>query len=162
MRRLLPPPGFAQARAFSSPLLRARQTAEALGLAAPILDARLMEQNWGNWEGLTRAEILARDGEDAFTRAGLKLRFRPPGGESTEELHDRVAAFLKDVAREKSGAIAVTHMGVLRAAYTLASGWDMSAPMPPDLDISKALILSVTDQGVPTIAELNVELPVRT
>jgi broad specificity phosphatase PhoE len=161
MRGLSPPPGFAQARAFSSPLLRARQTAEALGLAAPILDARLMEQNWGNWEGLTRAEILARDSEDAFTRAGLKLRFRPPGGESTEELHDRVAAFLKDVAREKSGAIAVTHMGVLRAAYTLASGWDMSAPMPPDLDISRALILSLTDEGVPTIAELSVELPVR-
>ena len=160
MRRLLPPPGFAQARAFSSPLLRARQTAEALGLADPVLDARLMEQNWGRWEGLSRAQILARDGKDAFARAGLKLRFRPPGGESTQELHDRVGAFLKDAARENHDAIAVTHMGVLRAAYTLASGWDMSAPMPPDLDISKALILSITDDGVPTIAELNVELPV--
>jgi broad specificity phosphatase PhoE len=161
MRGLLPPPGFARARAFSSPLLRARQTAEALGLADPILDARLMEQNWGRWEGLSRAEILAREGENAFTQAGLKLRFRPPGGEFTEELHDRVAAFFKDAARENRDAIAVTHMGVLRAAYTLASGWDMSAPMPPDLDISKALILGLTDEGVPTIAELNVELPVR-
>ena len=162
MRGLLPPPSFAQARAFASPLLRARQTAEALGLTDPTLDARLMEQNWGNWEGLSRAEILARDGEDAFLRVGLALRFRPPGGESTEELHDRVAAFLKDVARENSDAIAVAHMGVLRAAYTLASGWDMSAPMPPDLDISKALILGLTDKGVPAIAELNVELPVKT
>jgi len=161
VRGLLPPPAFAQARAFSSPLLRARQTAEALGLIGPTLDARLMEQNWGNWEGLSRAEILARDGENAFTQAGLKLRFRPPDGESTAELHERVAAFLKDAARENRAAIAVTHMGVLRAAYTLASGWDMGAPMPPDLDISKALILSLTSQGVPTIAELNVELPVR-
>jgi broad specificity phosphatase PhoE len=161
MRGLLPPPAFAQARAFASPLLRARQTAEALGLAAPILDARLMEQNWGGWEGLSRSEILARDGEDAFMRAGLALRFRPPGGESTQELHDRVAAFLKDVAREKSDAIAVAHMGVLRAAYTLATGWDMSAPMPPDLDISKALILSLTGDGVPTIHALNVDLPAR-
>jgi probable phosphoglycerate mutase len=162
MRGLLPPPAFAQARAFASPLLRARQTAEALGLVDPILDARLMEQNWGNWEGLSRAEILARDGEDAFMRTGLKLRFRPPGGESTEELHDRVAAFFKDVARENNHAIVVTHMGVLRAAYTLATGWDMSAPMPPDLDISKALILSLTDKGVPAIVELNRELPTRT
>jgi broad specificity phosphatase PhoE len=161
MRGLLPPPAFAQARPFASPLLRARQTAEAWGLADPILDARLMEQNWGNWEGLSRAEILARDGEDAFTRAGLKLRFRPPGGESTEELHDRVAAFMKDVARENRDAIAVAHMGVLRAAYTLATGWDMSAPMPPDLDISKALILSLSRDGVPTIHALNVDLPAR-
>ncbi|HEU4550708.1 MAG TPA: histidine phosphatase family protein, partial [Rhizomicrobium sp.] len=47
-------------RVFSSPLLRARQTAQALDLADPLLDARLMEQNWGQWEGLTRAQILER------------------------------------------------------------------------------------------------------
>lgn len=161
MRGLLPPPPFAEARAYASPLLRARQTAEALGLKNPTLDARLMEQNWGCWEGLSRAEILARDGEDAFARAGKALAFRPPEGESTQELHDRVANFLKDVARGESDAIAVTHLGVLRAAYTLASGWDMSLPMPPDLDISKALILSLTPEGVPSIAELNMELPAR-
>jgi probable phosphoglycerate mutase len=89
------------------------------------------------------------------------LRFRPPGGESTEELHDRVAAYLNDVAREQADAIAVTHLGVLRAAYILATGWDMSLPMPPDLDISKVLILSLTRESAPKIAELNVELSVR-
>ena len=162
MRGLLLPPSFGEARAYASPMQRARQTAEALGLKNPALDARLMEQNWGAWEGLSRAEILARDGEDAFARAGLKLNFRPPGGESAQELHDRVVAFLKDAAREESDAIAVTHMGVLRAAYILATGWDMSLPMPPELDISKTLILSLTREGSPSIAELNVELPVRT
>ena len=162
MRGLLPPPSFERARAYASPMQRARQTAETLGFENPTLDARLMEQNWGSWEGLSRAEILARDGDDAFAQAGLKLHFRPPGGESTEELHDRVAAFFKDVAEEQRDAIAVTHLGVLRAAYTLATGWDMSLPMPPELDISKALILSLTREGVPAIAELNVELPLRT
>jgi broad specificity phosphatase PhoE len=162
IRELRPPLSFELARVYASPMRRARQTAEALGLENPALDGRLMEQNWGRWEGLSRAEILARDGEDAFARAGLKLRFRPPGGESTEELHDRVAAFLKDVARQERDAIAVTHLGVLRAAYTLASGWDMCLPMPLDLDISKVLILSLTREGVPAIAELNVDLPVRT
>jgi len=162
MRGLLPPPSFAQARAFASPLLRARQTAEALGLTDPTLDARLMEQNWGNWEGLSRAENPGARWRGCVSTRGPSASLSAPGGESTEELHDRVAAFLKDVARENSDAIAVAHMGVLRAAYTLASGWDMSAPMPPDLDISKALILGLTDKGVPAIAELNVELPVKT
>ena len=161
MRGLVPPPSFARARPYASPMQRARQTAEALGLENPTLDARLMEQNWGRWEGLSRAEILARDGEDAFAQAGLKLRFRPPGGESTLELHDRVAAFLKDAAREEGDAIAVTHLGVLRAAYILATGWDMSLPMPPELDISKVLILRLTKEGQPAIAELNADLPVR-
>lgn len=156
MRRLRPP--FAAPRIFSSPLQRARQTAEALGLQNPTLDARLMEQNWGRWEGLTRAEILARDGADAFIRAGLAASFHPPGGESTQQLNDRVADFLTHAARQESDAIAVAHLGVLRAAYTLATGWDMSAPMPPELDISKALILKLDGAGAPALHALNVEL----
>ena len=155
---------FSFPRVYASPMLRARQTALALGLADPVLDGRLMEQNWGAWEGLTRAEILARDGEDAFVKAGSERgeAFRPGGGESTGELHARVAAFLKDVARKDSDAIAVAHLGVLRAAYTLATGWDMATPMPPDLDVSKMLILEVMPDGATGLHALNVELNPRT
>lgn len=150
---------FSFPRVYASPMLRARQTAEALGLATPKLDARLMEQNWGAWEGLTRAEILARDGEDAFVKAGSERgeAFRPGGGESTGELHARVAAFLKDVAREDGDAVAVAHLGVLRAAYTLATGWNMATPMPAELDVSKILLLSLDADGVAKIEALNVE-----
>jgi len=164
MQGLLPPPPFGEARVFVSTSRRARQTAEALGLADATWDTRLMEQNWGDWEGLSRAAILARDGEDAFRRAGSEQgdAFRPPGGESTAELHDRVAAFLKDVARAERDAIAVAHLGVLRAAYTLATGWNMATPMPPDLDVSKVLILNLTPEGVPSLHALNVELIPRT
>ena len=158
MRTRRPPAPFDQARAFVSPLRRARQTAEALGLGNATWDARLMEQNWGRWEGLNRAEILARDGEDAFQRAGLALKFRPPGGESTAELHARVAAFLKDAVRNENDAIAVAHLGVLRAAYTLATDWDMATPMPPDLDVTKLLILNLAPDGAASIHALNVEL----
>jgi probable phosphoglycerate mutase len=161
MRALLPPSPFERARAFVSPSRRARQTAEALGLGNATLDARLMEQNWGHWEGLSRTEILARDGAEAFQRAGLALAFRPPGGESTAELHNRVAAFLKDVTHDEADAIAVAHLGVLRAAYTLATGWDMATAMPPDLDVAKALILSLAPDGAASIHALNVELPIR-
>jgi broad specificity phosphatase PhoE len=162
MRALLPPTSFEQARAFVSISRRARQTAEALGLADATWDARLMEQNWGAWEGLSTKAIVERDGADAFDRAGHALAFRPPGGESTAELHDRVAAFLKDVARDDSDAIAVAHFGVLRAAYTLATGWDMATPMPPELDVSKALILDLTPDGAPSLHALNVDLRPRT
>jgi probable phosphoglycerate mutase len=140
-------------------MLRARQTAKAMGLANPILDPRLMEQNWGAWEGLTRAEILSRDGADAFVKAGSRQgeAFRPGGGESTGELHARVADFLKDVTRQDGDAVAVAHLGVLRAAYTLAAGWDMATPMPADLDISKILLLSVDAVGKPSIVGLNLD-----
>jgi broad specificity phosphatase PhoE len=158
MRALRPPLPFDKARVFVSPLMRARQTAEALGLSNPMPDARLMEQNWGSWEGLSREQILARDGADAFSNAGLAIRFNPPGGESTGQLHNRVAAFLKHAAREDSDAIAIAHLGVLRAAYTLATGWDMATPMPADLDISKTLVLELDASGRSRIHALNLDL----
>ncbi len=148
---------LAPKRVFSSPMLRARQTAQALGFADLFLDGRLMEQNWGRWEGLTREEIIARDGADCYVRAGANRAgaFRPPGGESTQEVLDRVAAFLRDVAAGESDAVAVTHLGVLRAAYTLATGWTMNAPMPPELDVSRILVLELERDGKPGIAEMN-------
>lgn len=159
MAALRLPDALAPARIFSSPMLRARQTAEALGFSNPVLDARLMEQNWGQWEGLTRAQILDRHGADAFEKAGAARReeFRPLGGESTGELHARVANFLQDVSRGETDAVAVAHLGVLRAAYTLASGWAMDAPMPAQLDVSRILLLSLAPDGAPAIAALNLE-----
>ena len=163
MAGLRPPAGFEAARAYCSPKQRARETAELLGLGHVTVDARLAEQNWGDWEGLTRAEMLARDGEDAFIRAGSTrgLAFRPPGGESTGELHARLRSFFADAGKLSEDAVAVTHLGVLRAAYTMAAGWDMSAPMPPDLDLTAALILSLAADGTPSIAQLNAPLQKR-
>ncbi|HJR55411.1 MAG TPA: histidine phosphatase family protein [Rhizomicrobium sp.] len=149
------PPEFAGARLFASPSIRARQTAAALGLIEPALDARLMEQNWGRWEGLTTDAIRARDGADCFARAGLKQEFRPPGGESTAELMARVAAFLTDTARTRKDAVAVAHFGVLRAAYTLATGWAMETIMPQELDVAKILVLALAEDGTPAIHQLN-------
>ncbi len=120
-----------------------------------------MEQNWGRWEGLTKTEILARDGENCFAAAGLKGEFTPPGGESTNALTARVAAFLKDAAPGEGDAVAVAHLGVLRAAYTLATGWDMATPMPEGLDASKALILNLMPDGATSLAAMNVELKPR-
>lgn len=161
MSALLPPAGFERAIAYCSPKLRARQTAQFLGLKALRLEPRLAEQNWGDWEGLTRAEMLARDGEDAFERSGRGIAFRPPGGESTGELQARVRSFFTDIAAQGTDAIAVSHMGVLRAAYVLATGWDMSEPMPAELDLKCALILDLAADGTPAIAQLNVPLPRR-
>lgn len=163
MRALLPPEGFETARVYCSPKLRARQTAACLGLKSPKYDPRLAEQDWGSWEGLTRAEMLARDGEDAFVRAGSLQgsAFRPPNGESTGELQERVRDFFRDIAKTGEDAVAVTHMGVIRAAFVLATGWDKSLPMPEELDLKAALILALAADGTPSLALLNAPLPLR-
>ena len=48
-------------------------------------------------------------------------------------------------------------LGVLRAAYTLATGWDMATPMPAALDVSKILLLSLAPDGAATVEALNVD-----
>lgn len=156
MAALLPPAGFAIA--YTSPLGRARETAKLLGYANAIVDERLAEHNWGDWEGMTREEILARDGGDAFAKAGSGIDFTPKNGESTRDLLARVAAFLRERAGDPRDAVAIAHRGVLRSAYTLATGWNMATPMPAKLDLGCALILDVDATGQPRIAELNVPL----
>jgi probable phosphoglycerate mutase len=153
MRALRAP--FAASRIYSSPMQRTRQTAEAMGLENLVLDARLMEQHWGRWEGMSLQEIADKEGKDAFLRTGRKEQFRPPGGESTAEVMARVDDFLRDVARQEGDAIAVTHIGALRAAYTLATGWNMATPMPAELDTSKILLLELDTDGKPGIHTLN-------
>jgi broad specificity phosphatase PhoE len=151
-QRLRLPDDLSCAHVVTSTRLRTRQTAQALGLGPATQDARLEEQHWGRWEGMTLQEIAAAQGKDAFLRTGTKAAFRPPGGESVQEVLDRATSFFRD-AREDT--VAVTHKGVLRAAYALATGWSMAQAMPPDLDTAKLLVLRIGADGVATIAEMN-------
>lgn len=97
--RNLPP------RIYSSPLGRTVHTARlALGSDKElILDNRLQEIDFGEWEGSTREDI--RSQINYSFESGI-WNFRSPGGESFEMIFERVQAFLKDLAEP---AIIVTH-----------------------------------------------------
>lgn len=105
---------------YTSDLLRARETAqsiaEALGLEA-IADPRLRELDVGQWSGLQRGEIEARDGERlrAFERGEPGIR--AGGGETRLEIRARCRAFVAELAARHAGAriLVVTHQGVIRA-----------------------------------------------
>ena len=81
-------------RAVSSPLARARRTAElALGPARESLlrlDPGLLEIAHGSWEGLLAAEIHERDPErlQAWREAPDSV-LMPDGGESLQQVFDR-------------------------------------------------------------------------
>src|SRR5258708_20217521 len=76
----------------SSPLIRARTTMEivraTLGLepAGFHVDARLAEIAFGEWEGLTYADVLKRDEDVVAKRESDKWGFLPPGAESSAPL----------------------------------------------------------------------------
>lgn len=93
---------------WSSPLRRCRDLAELL-LPRPVIDERLVEMNFGDWEG--RAwEAIPRHELDAW--AADVGGYAPPGGESPYELQQRALDFVAGLAVPE--AIAVTHAGVIR------------------------------------------------
>src|ERR1700681_3259005 len=81
----------------SSPLSRARETMEimraTLGIAPTGygIDPRLTEISFGEWEGLTYAEVMMRDPDIVAKREADKWQFVPPGGENYRQLALRVA-----------------------------------------------------------------------
>lgn len=105
----------------SSDLSRARRTAQALATRVGLgvtTDERLRETNGGQWQGLTRPEILERDPEllNAWV-AGHDVR--PPGGETRGEVAERMMAAIDDhlTSIPRGGTLViVSHGGALRGA----------------------------------------------
>jgi broad specificity phosphatase PhoE len=114
---------------YSSDLLRARQTAEIVagftGLPV-VFDPRLREVNLGIWEGMLGDEIALRFAEELGARRQDPIHSRPPQGETTLELAERVVAALTDISNAHSGgdsggdAIVVTHGMAMAAAICRA------------------------------------------
>ncbi|MDA1362636.1 histidine phosphatase family protein [Glycomyces luteolus] len=85
---------------YASPLLRARQTAEALAAVAglPVLiDARVTERM--NWDGSVPAERFFED----WTRASADRDFVPAVGDSSRAAGARFREFLKEHGLEECG-----------------------------------------------------------
>jgi probable phosphoglycerate mutase len=102
----------------SSPLGRARETMElmraTLGLALDgyRVDDRLAEIAFGEWEGLTYDDVLARDKAVVARRESDKWGFRPPGGECYAQVTARVGAWCRTVAKD---TVVAAHGGTARA-----------------------------------------------
>lgn len=112
---------------LSSPLQRARETAALLFPAAAIrVEPRLIEMDFGAWEGKTLRDLRAEPGGDAAQRELLGLDFHAPGGESPRQVQERLRPLLRDLATTGTDSVAVAHKAVLRALYALATGWDMT------------------------------------
>lgn len=110
---------------WSSPLLRARETAEAIAARVGLElleDARLMETDAGEWTDLSFAEVRARAPErfDAFVACDPAFAF--PGGESFAQQEVRVSAALADVEAGELPALVVCHGMVIRAALAARAG----------------------------------------
>lgn len=123
--------------AVSSPLVRARRTAEivleaACGAVEPVVDPGLVELDGGRWEGLDLAEIAQRwPAEYAAWRTAPSLDGGPVDGEvlrvgSARLLRAAAAHVPEDADRDAEGGpstlLVVAHGAVIRGAVGLLLG----------------------------------------
>jgi len=116
--------GYGFRALWCSPLLRARETADAvaarLGLA-PVEDARLMETDAGDWTDRSFADVIAEEPELFAAFAAADASFAFPGGESFAEQEQRVGAALDAIEAGVLPALVVCHGMVIRAAFAVRS-----------------------------------------
>jgi broad specificity phosphatase PhoE len=124
----------------SSPLQRARVTARAIADATDCglsVDSRLVEMDFGPWEGLTRDEVIARSAQDKLLleRWERDPSVAPPGGESLVAVQNRCLALLNDLLQQGLGSIAlVSHVGPIKAMLCAALGLPLAGSRRMFLD----------------------------
>ncbi|MFG2575121.1 histidine phosphatase family protein [Streptomyces sp. NPDC048481] len=129
-------------RVVTSPTVRCRETAAALGLAPgrsagspdaarpvepsePVEPVELAGLDVGRWRGLTLAEVGAAEPE-AVARWLADPGSAPHGGESVEDLCARVARWLESSSRE-GRTLAVVEPEIVRAAVVHVLGTPVTA-----------------------------------
>lgn len=133
----LTPKGIEQARAaarhfagvdiaavYTSDLRRALETARLAAPMAAKTDPRLREINFGEWEGLTYAEIQERFSGELTAWEANPLLVGPPKGESLSALAARAEDFLNFLRENHADqtVLLVAHGGILQTILCVCLG----------------------------------------
>ena len=143
--RLLTPSIDDDTLVVSSPLVRARVTAECLGRAVEI-DDRWVEMSYGVFDGLPQGDVAP----EIWTTWRTDPSFAPEGGESLVEVAERVEAAcdeLREIALDRR-VVVVSHVSPIKAAIAWALGADSSSTWRMRLDTAAVTRLSVSRAGV--------------
>ena len=133
---------------LTSPRLRARRTAELVGHADAEVDEDLVEWGYGDYEGITTAEIRQ-------TVPGWTIWSHPaPGGEAAEQVAERLDRVARRAHAEPGRVLLIGHGHALRA---LAARW-LGLPVTDGrllrLDTATVSILGY-ERGSPVVLRWN-------
>ena len=99
---------------WSSPMRRCLETVQ---LAAPHLRCEIRDElreiDFGAWEGMTIEALQSRDPGAVARRRRDPVRFRPPGGESFEDVARRLETLAGELRAMRAPVLVVSHRGTL-------------------------------------------------
>lgn len=139
------------ARVVSSPLVRARDTAAALGLPVEV-DDRWIEVDYGEFEGERPGDVPS----DVWRRWREDPDFVPGGGESLEDVARRVRAACESLSTEavEREVVVVSHVSPIKAAVAWALGVGPSVAWRTYLDVASVCRIAIGPHG-PTLLTFN-------
>ncbi|MFW0784456.1 histidine phosphatase family protein [Gordonia sp. CPCC 206044] len=123
---------------FASPRRRAQRTAELAGLDVDEVDPVFAEWDYGDYEGLTRAQIHA-DHDSEWTIWGSGA----PNGESVDAMTARVDSAVDRVERQlaSTDVVVVSHGHFSRSFVCRFLGWPIGQGVNIDLRPAGAVLL---------------------
>ncbi len=131
-------------RLISSPLLRARQTAEAFAMPYEI-DERWIELDYGALDGVPVTEV----GADIWARWRVDPQYQAGGGESLAHMRERVGAAAEELLADaaKQTIVVTTHVSPIKAAMTWALGVDVTVGWRCHLDQASVCRIAAGPKG---------------
>lgn len=147
------------AAVLTSPLARARRTAEAVAAAAGVplhVHEGLIETDFGAWEGLTFTEARERD-PDLHGRWLGSSDVAPPGGESFAEVGRRVAAEREAIvaAHPARTVVVVSHVTPIKILLRDALAAGPSVLYRLHLDLASLSIVELYPDGGASVRLVN-------
>jgi broad specificity phosphatase PhoE len=142
---------------LSSPLQRARRTAELAGLAPIVTDDRLVEWDYGAYEGRTTAEIRA-DGEPDWSIWTAAVPAGATKGESLADVGVRAAGVLVRIreALADGDVAVVAHAHLLRVLAACWIGLEPGAGADFTLGAGSVSVLG-EEHELPVISRWNLD-----
>ena len=140
----LPPP-WDGARLWSSPMMRAAETAQLIAGGSAQTAEALTEMNWGDWEGKRGEDLIAQPGSGYRHIEHWGWQFRPPGGESVADIRARLTPWVQSLTED---SVAVCHIGIMRVLLAQAHGWDFTGEPPFRVKRRRLYPLVLTAEGL--------------
>ena len=139
------------ATVVSSPLRRARQTAEGLGRPVEI-DERWLEVDYGDLEGRVVADVRG-----LLTRWLVDADWAPTGGESLAAASRRVVSACEELLPRFAveDVVVVTHVGPIKAAVAWALGAPPNVARRMFVDLASITTVGIGTEGVPVLLSFN-------
>lgn len=132
------PPEWQGAAILSSPLSRARETADIIAEGPITTDDALIELDLGAWEGKRGVDLLGDPSSGYRHVEEWGWDGRPPGGETPRELLARVDPLLSGLTED---TVIVSHINIMRVILAKAHDWHFDGPMPFRIKRNRLYIL---------------------